>query len=59
MKQKPKYWKSLLTGNEFVYLDYANHGYGGIKEAKKDLPKDEYPYTIVYEEEKDFWWINK
>ncbi len=44
----PDYWKSLKTGNEFDYYTYCNHGYGGIKKDKMDLPKDEYPYTIIY-----------
>lgn len=59
MKTKPKYWKSLITGNEFPYYEYNNHGYGGIYTtfihgigtvSYNDLPKDEYPYTIVYED---------
>lgn len=48
MKDTPLYWKSLKTGNAFPYYEYSNHGYGGIKDGRKDLPKDEYPYTIVY-----------
>lgn len=43
----PKVWKSLKTGNEFPYSDYAN--IDEEKFGKKCLPKDEYHYTIVYE----------
>lgn len=56
MRPKPKNWKSLLTGNEFLYLEYSNHGHGGEYKGYKDLPKGEYPYTIVYEEDNGFWW---
>ncbi len=58
MKEKPKYWKSLKTGNLYDYEEYSNHGHGGWHSGfvpgegmitKNDLPKDEYPYTIVYE----------
>lgn len=49
MKEKPKYWVSLITGNKYLYEDYSNHGYGGVKHGWNDLP-DEYPYTIEYEE---------
>lgn len=49
-KGRPEYFKSLVTGNTFRYEDYANHGWGGIKRGRMDLPKDEYPYTILYNE---------
>ena len=39
----PSVWKSLLNGNK-----YNNHGYGGVKDGKMDLPKEEYPFTIIY-----------
>lgn len=56
MKTKPLYWKSLTTGNEYDYYEYLNHGYGGIHNNRKDLPKDEYPYTIIYAPEtKPLW----
>lgn len=42
-----KYWKSLLTGNEFLMSEYINHGFGGIYRKFKDLPTKEYPYTIT------------
>jgi hypothetical protein len=60
MRSKPSNWKSLKTGNEFPYDEYCNHGNGTIKSgfvdigngrewrSFKDLPKDEYPYTIIY-----------
>lgn len=65
MKTKPMKWQSLKTGNEFDYHDYNNHGAGGIKcslianEGTKcfnDLPKDEYPYAIIYEPETKALW---
>lgn len=52
MKTKPLFWKSLVTGKEYPYEDYNNHGWGGFKGIHKDLPMTEYPYTIVYAEEK-------
>ena len=56
-KTKPKYWLSLTTGNKFSYYDHANHGWGGEKHGRKDLPKDEYPFTIEYEEPKIPSWM--
>lgn len=53
-----KYWKSLVTGNEYDWDEFENHGYGGIREygdwggvfkRKRDLPKAGYPYTIIDE----------
>lgn len=45
-----KLWKSLVTGNEYSYDDFNNHGYGERKHGKMDLPK-EYPFTIVDKED--------
>lgn len=39
------------TGNEYPKSEYINHGHGGIYRGWKDLPLDEYPYTIKYHEE--------
>jgi hypothetical protein len=36
------------TGNEYPKEEYTNHGHGGVYRGFKDLPKDEYPYTIKY-----------
>lgn len=36
------------TSNEYPILDYKNHGWGSYKRGIKDLPHDEYPYTIKY-----------
>lgn len=47
-KTKPKCWKSLKTGKEYSYKDYCNHGKGGEYKGWLDLPKDEYPYTIIF-----------
>jgi hypothetical protein len=47
-REKPKYWKSLKTDIEYQYSDYSN-----IEEPKMGflpLPKDGYPYTIIFEE---------
>jgi len=49
-KTKPKFWVSLVTGNKYPYKEYANHGWGGIKRGKMDLPENEYPYTLEYED---------
>ena len=54
-KGKPKYFKSLVTGIEYSYDKYINHGRGGIYRERKDLPANEYPYTIVYEIIKAKW----
>jgi len=50
---------SLTTGNKYPYDEYCNHGWGGIKESKKDLPKEEYPYTIEYDELKIPLWMKQ
>jgi hypothetical protein len=54
-KRVIKFYKSTVTGKEYEYGDYANHGYGGIKNGYKDLPLDEYPYTFIYETIKPIW----
>lgn len=54
--KKLLFWKSLVNGNEYDKEEYENHGYGGRREygdwggtfkRKLDLPKDEYPFTII------------
>lgn len=40
-----------ITGKEYPFLEFANHGWSGIKNEKKDLPVDEYPFTIKYKTE--------
>lgn len=49
-KTKPKFWVSLITGNKFPYKEYANHGKVIEYRGFKDLPENEYPFTIEYEE---------
>ena len=39
------------TGKEYPINDYMNWGNGETKQAKKDLPMDEYPYTYKYKTE--------
>ncbi len=42
----PSHYLSTVSGKEYVYTDYAN-----IDEPKRGflpLPKDEYPYTLIY-----------
>lgn len=56
-KTKPEFWKSLKTGNLFSYHEFVNHGKGSIYRGLMDLPKGEYPYTLVYEEEKKLAWL--
>lgn len=59
MKRIPRNWRSLKTGNTFPYDEYVNHGYGGIHRGKKDLPKDEYPYTVDFEIIDDPEWMKQ
>jgi hypothetical protein len=49
-----------ISGKEYPIEDYNNHGWGGIKTinilnvglvSKKDLPHDEYPYSIKHKTE--------
>ena len=49
-KTKPKYWVSIKTGNKYSYLEYTNHGKIIEYRGYKDLPEEEYPFTIEYEE---------
>lgn len=44
---------SEKTGNMYPANEYVNHGYGGIKQSKKDLPHDEYPYKMLTQEDLD------
>lgn len=53
MKDKPTHWKSLKTENLYSYTEYINHGYGGEKMGYLDLPKEEYPYTLIYQSERE------
>jgi len=48
MKGKPKHYESTVTGNIYDYTEYTNHGYDIVKHGYKDLPKDEYPYLLIY-----------
>ncbi len=57
-EEKPHHWKSLKTGNEYPYPEYINHGKGGTYKGFKDLPQDEYPYSLVYIQPQPAW-INK
>jgi len=41
------YYVSDVTGNKYPKDEYHNHGWGGIKYNFKDLPHDEYPYSVV------------
>jgi hypothetical protein len=46
-KETATHWVGC-TGNEYSKEEYINHGKGGVYRGFKDLPKDEYPYTIKY-----------
>lgn len=53
--EEPKYWVSLKTGNSFIWKNYAP-----IDEPKRGwlpLPKNEYPFTIKYEETSYGKWL--
>lgn len=39
------------TGNKYSKQEYLNHGKGGVYKGFKDLPENEYPYTIKYSTE--------
>tara|TARA_R110000868_G_scaffold76573_5_gene220155 strand:- start:2223 stop:2900 length:678 start_codon:yes stop_codon:yes gene_type:complete len=41
------YYVSDVTGTKYPKDNYHNHGWGGLKYGKKDLPHDEYPYSVV------------
>lgn len=45
-----KIYKSLKTGREYSALEYCNHGRDVEYYGLKDLPGDEYPYTIFHKE---------
>ena len=53
---KPVFWMSLKTGNTYEYEAFCNHGQGGIYRNKMDLPKEEYPFTIVYPPKEEILW---
>lgn len=43
------HYKSLVNGNTYSRQEYVNHGFGEavIWKGKKDLPKNEYPFTLI------------
>lgn len=47
------YYVSNKTGKRYPAEDYLNHGWGGVKRGFKDLPHDEYPYSVVEEDENE------
>lgn len=59
IKTEPKSYKSDITEKEYPYDEYRNHGYGGVKLGFKDLPHDEYPYSIIYEDPIIPMWSNQ
>lgn len=53
--EEPTHWVSLKTSNAYSYNEYAP-----VDEPKKGwlpLPKEGYPYTLMYEETKYGKWI--
>lgn len=40
--------KSLVTGKEFLFNDY--------KEIRNHIPEEEYPITLIYEDEKPVYY---
>lgn len=56
-KFRPLWHESQVTGKRYAYDEYTNHGYGGIKYGFKDLPADEYPYTVIYEDRPKPKWM--
>jgi hypothetical protein len=47
IKETETHWVGN-DGSLYPINDYINHGYGGEFRGFKDLPKDNYPYTIKY-----------
>ena len=47
-KSIPAAYKSEVTGKQYSYDEYCNHGWGEIKQGYLDLPHDEYPYTVIF-----------
>jgi len=47
---KPLRYKSKITGNEYNCDEYLNHGNVIPYRGFKDLPAEEYPYSIIYED---------
>lgn len=45
--RKPTNWKSLKTGNEFPHSRYTT--YETDRNGWLALPKDQYPYTLLFE----------
>lgn len=45
---KPEFYVSKVTGKEYDFTMYTNHGYGQIYRGFLDLPIDEYPFVIKY-----------
>ena len=43
-----------VTGKEYSVEEFGNFGGGIIKRGKKDLPSNEYPYSIKYKFEYRF-----
>lgn len=48
MKPIPLYWISDKTGNTYSYSEYDNADIGQGSHLKKNLPINEYPYTLVF-----------
>ena len=46
-QEKPAIYKSEITGSEYSFEDYSNIG-GESKFGFRDLPKNEYPFKIIY-----------
>ena len=57
VKEIPTHWVGC-TGNEYPIEDYINHGHGGYKHGFKDLPINEYPYSIKYRIERLYYWCD-
>lgn len=37
-----------VSGKEYPKNEYVNSGSGDVKSGKKDLPKNDYPYSFKY-----------
>lgn len=44
----PSFYVSKVTEKKYSFEEYSPHGFGSFKKGYKDLPTDEYPFTVEY-----------
>lgn len=50
MEKKPLHWVSKKTGKIYNYYEYDNNDTGLGSTLRKNLPRDEYPYLLIFED---------